>query len=157
MLAKKEIQLQTGLWTGGVLYNNTLGKDRLEFNSNSLSPERQQENFDWTQQQGQQGTDFVYKCCKGSYWKQHETWRKECEISLLSLKTISLFLLGLHQGLKGELKEIDYFACLSMQRYIFLFLHLIIFISSIWGIFRIARCHNFSGTILVFKIHPICS
>lgn len=35
-----------------------------------------------------------------------------------------------------------------MQRHIFLFLHLIIFISSSLGFFRVARCPSFSGTIL---------
>lgn len=36
MLATKEIQLQTGLRTGGVLHNNTLSKDRLVFDSKHL-------------------------------------------------------------------------------------------------------------------------
>lgn len=38
-----------------------------------------------------------------------------------------------------------------MQRHIFLFLHLIIFISSSLGFFRVARCPSFSGTILRFE------
>lgn len=36
MLARKEIQLQTGLWTGSVLHNNTSSKDRLVFDSKHL-------------------------------------------------------------------------------------------------------------------------
>lgn len=36
MLPRKKIQLQTGLWTGAVLHNKTLSKDRLEFDSKHL-------------------------------------------------------------------------------------------------------------------------
>lgn len=36
MLARKEIQLQIGLWTGGVLNSNTLSKDKLAFDPKHL-------------------------------------------------------------------------------------------------------------------------
>lgn len=36
MLARKEIQLQTGLWTGAVHSNNTLSKERLELDPKHL-------------------------------------------------------------------------------------------------------------------------
>lgn len=35
-MARKENQLQTGLWTSGVLHSNTLSKDRLEFDPKHL-------------------------------------------------------------------------------------------------------------------------